>query len=127
MADALTRGDLPVADCHRHYAGHVSRFLHLVTEGPGFELAHKRPVQLTPAQSRFIERIDMQLPEPLDAEAARGAIAGLVPWFLGLQRKDDPLRRQLTDELQAISGFPERTRRFIRKSAGTRWWIEVPG
>jgi hypothetical protein len=47
-------------------------------------------------------------------------IDALTHWFLTLQRRGSAARVQALADLQRLSAFPERTARFIARSAHTR-------
>ena len=116
MARVLLSGGPPPATCHLDYATHPEKFLRLLT---GAGLPDAEPLRLTPAQRRFIDSLVVELPPPLDADAAGEAIGSLAPWFVTLQQRGSAARAQRVEQLLGLSRHKERTQRFIAKTAAT--------
>lgn len=120
MVRALTGGSLASPVCHIEYQSHPARFLQELLQGKKLPKRADTPVNLTSHQENFIERIAIDLPKPLERTEADALIAASIPWFLGLQSRDEGQRRQWLDRLLRISKRLERTQRFIRKTASTK-------
>jgi glycosyltransferase involved in cell wall biosynthesis len=119
MAQAITGDALVSPDCHLEYASHRAKFLRALRRDGA--AGRRRPAaRLTASQRAFIERIDIALPPPLSRSDADAAIAGLIPWFLGLQQQGSHTRRELLERLLEISQHLERTRRFMHKTGTTK-------
>jgi len=121
MVRVLTAGTPTPSRCHLEYQTHPEKFLRLLAEGgrgsgaiPAAEALH-----LTPAQQSFIDSLEVTLPPSPDHASAAALVARLVPWFVSMQRRGAPERAQRLETLLELSRHPERTRRFIAKSAAT--------
>jgi len=112
-------GSLPSPDCHLEFLAHPQKFLELLTLGRD-AVARFDPLSLKPAQEEFINTLELDMPPPLNQAAATQAISQILPWFIGLQRKDAAARLQLSERLLHISTHPERTQRFLEKAHHTR-------
>jgi len=121
MVRAVTHPGLGASDCHLDYQQHPDRFIGLLI-GEGIAACRMpETLELTPSQQSLIDAIEVTLPPALnDIDQASRSIAHLIPWFLGLQAKDSTEREQWLAKLRMLSGHPERTLRFIEKSAATR-------
>ncbi len=109
------------SDCHDDYRRHDGRFLGIVRDpaadddgdGPDTQPLHTSP-------RAFIQALQVQRPGPIDKSQALQQIDALTHWFLTLQRRGSAARVQALADLQRLSAFPERTARFIARSADTR-------
>ena len=61
----------------------------------------------------------VSLPANRDKLAASKLIDTMAEWFIGLQQKNSAVRENLLKELLAITSHPQRTARYIEKSAET--------
>jgi len=114
MARAASSGELHVSDQYERYADHPQAFLDMLLETP----AIADPV-LHPTQEAFLKALEVSLP-PLPSRAqAMEWLPEHVEWFLGLQRKSTPAYAEKMARLLELSQHPERTERFIGKSATT--------
>lgn len=119
MANAVTSPDLAASDCHRDYQGHPEKLLAaLINPDAGVERGREVLV-LAPAQDTFIRSLVVAMPEPLGRSASGSLIARMLPWFITLQARDTPQRRQALSELTRITTHPERTARHMEKSRAT--------
>lgn len=129
MVRVLTAGTPMPSRCHLEYETHPEKFLRLLADGDcggdsggvsgGGDIPAAEPLHLTPGQQSFIDSLEVALPPSPDRVAAAGLVSRLVPWFLSVQRRGTPERAQRLETLLAISRHPDRTRRFIAKSAVT--------
>jgi hypothetical protein len=115
MADAILSGRLHPSPCFDRYADDVARFAELVRHPPTAD--HAPPI--APSQRRFVEDLRIDLPEPLDRDAAAQLIDAMSEWFLRLSAKGSSDWPTANAELLAISAYPERTRAFIAKAQAT--------
>ena len=120
MAEAVMTDRLEPSVCHLEYQSHPDKFINTLLLDCHETIRQGEAYSLTGSQRKFIESLDIELPESPDIEEANRMIKRLIPWFLKLQMKTDPERESLLEKLLEISRFPERTRKFIEKSVVTR-------
>lgn len=114
MARAITSLTLRPSESYESYAEHPELFLRLLRKSP--MIAKPR---LHASQAAFIEALDVVLPAPPRRDDAVERIAELADWFLALQDKGGALYSERMAHLLEITPYPERTKRFIEKSAAT--------
>ena len=114
MARAASSGELRASDQYESYADHPRAFLDMLRVAP----ALADPV-LHPSQEAFLTALEVTLPPlPTRAEALEW-LPEHAAWFLDLQRKGTPVYAEKMARLLELSQYPERTERFIGKSATT--------
>lgn len=121
LLQAILQRRYRTSDCHDDYRRHSGYFLDIVHDpfaddggdGPDMQPLH-------PSPRAFIQALQLQRPGPLDMSQTLQQIDALTHWFLVLQRRGSAARAQALADLQRLSAFPERTARFIARSAGTR-------
>lgn len=114
MARAASSGDLRASDQYERYANHPAAFLAMLRAPPPLS----DPV-LHPSQEAFLTALEVTLP-PLPSRAeAMAWLPEHAEWFLDLQRKGTPVYADKMARLLELSQHPERTERFIGKSATT--------
>ncbi len=119
MAEAVIGGKLQRSDCHLEFLQHPGKFIRALTMDAQ-EIKRLDPLELKSAQNQLIASLDIHMPPIPALDEANAAIASLVPWFSGLQQKDSAAYRGFVSRLTEISTHPDRTRRYLEKSAQTR-------
>lgn len=120
LANAVTDRNRRPNLCHEDYGSHGRLLRAFINGFPEGDPEMEKPVILTGTQRTFIQGLDVFRPEAPDRTGASGAVEELIPWFLGLQGKHRVSRGGWLRTLQRVSQFPERTMRFMNRSAGTR-------
>lgn len=115
MAAAITSGKLAPSASYERYADHPQVFLDLLDRPAP---APRRP-ELSRSQNAFISSLEVVLPPVPNLAEARERLPELAEWFCDLQRKDSPRFAEKIAHLRAITPYPERTERFLAKSAAT--------
>lgn len=118
MAEILLAGALERPAAHLDYIGHPEKFLRVLGMS-GKSIAALDSLRLHPAQRRLVEALMVSLPANRDKLAASKLIDTMAEWFIGLQQKNSAVRENLLKELLAITSHPQRTARYIEKSAET--------
>ena len=114
MARAASSGELCASNQYERYANHPQVFLDMLRRAPPIA----DPV-LHSSQEAFLTALDVALPAlPTRADAMEW-LPEHASWFLDLQRKDTPEYAEKMARLLELSQSPERTERFIGKSATT--------
>ncbi|HTM95867.1 MAG TPA: hypothetical protein VL100_08635, partial [Croceibacterium sp.] len=107
-------GHLQTSDQYEAYADHPQAFLDMLREAPPLS----DPV-LHASQEAFLTALEVTLPPlPTRAEAIQW-LPEHAAWFLDLQRKGTAAYTEKMARLLELSQHPERTERFIGKSATT--------
>lgn len=119
MARAVTRPGLAPSTIHLDYQAHSHKFVAALRTAACGELQAREPFVLNPAQHHFLGALEVNLPGELSRAEADELIARLIPWFVVLQAKGSPEREQHLARLLELSQHPERTQRFITRSATT--------
>lgn len=114
MARAASSGTLRASAHYERYADHPRTFLAMVQQAP--PLADP---DLKPSQEAFLAALDVRLPPLPTREEALAWLPEHAAWFLDLQRKGTPEYDAKMARLLELSNYPERTERFIGKSATT--------
>jgi glycosyltransferase involved in cell wall biosynthesis len=114
MARAASSGALRASAEYERYADHPQAFLAMVQSPP--PLADPA---LTPSQAAFIAALDVDLPPLPTHDEAMEWLPEHADWFVDLQRKGTPEYQAKMARLLELSRYPERTERFIGKSATT--------
>lgn len=114
MVRAASSGGLRASDQYERYADHPQAFLDMLCQVP--ELGDP---MLHPSQDAFLTALEVNLPQlPTRAEAMEW-LPEHAAWFLDLQRKGTPIYAEKMARLLELSQHPDRTERFIGKSATT--------
>ena len=119
MAEAVIGRKLQRSDGHREFLRHPEKFIRALSM-EARQINRLDPLELKSAQHRLIASLDIHMPPIPVLDEANAAIASLIPWFGGLQQKDSAARRHFVSRLTEISTHPDRTRRYLEKSAQTR-------
>lgn len=115
MARAISSGTLRPSESFERYAGHPRAFLDLLRDPAP---APARPA-LSRSQAAFIGSLDVVLPPVPTLAEAQEILPTLAEWFRDLQRKDTPEYAMKIEHLREITPYPERTERFVAKSAAS--------
>ena len=116
MIRAATDPHLGPSRCHAEYRTHAAKLQAALAERP----PANEPPLLTASQRAFIDALRVELPQLLDRGAATAQIEAMLPRLLALQDKGSARREACLKELLALSRHPERTLRYIERSAATR-------
>jgi glycosyltransferase involved in cell wall biosynthesis len=114
MARAITSRVLRPSQSYEAYADHPDLFLGLLRKAPSIATP-----ELSLSQAAFIEALEVVLPVPPGRDEAVEQIAELADWFLALQDRGGAAYSDRIAHLLEITPYPERTKRFIDKSAAT--------
>lgn len=114
MVSAAASGALRASPHYERYADHPASFLEMARTAPALD-----EPELQPSQAAFIAALNVDLPALPRKERAIEWLAEHARWFVDLQRKGTPEYAEKTARLLEISSYPERTERFIGKSAAT--------
>lgn len=115
MAAAITAHNVAPSLGYERYAEHPKVFLDLLRNSA---LTSGAPALLR-SQRDFIDSLEVTMPPIQDLGQARQSLAELVEWFCDLQRKGTCEYAAKVSHLRDITPYPERTERFVAKSAAT--------
>lgn len=115
MATAIASGALRPSRSYDRYSAHPQVFLDLLRDPAP---PANRP-DLTRSQTAFIQSLEVVLPRVPNLTEARDRMPELAEWFRDLQRPNSPEFAAKIERLKAITPYPERTERFLAKSAAT--------
>lgn len=119
LAGIIALGKLEASRCHENFLDHPQKFIGALSL-EATDISAMDPLVLKPAQKALVEAIEVELPPPLSADAARPLIETMTTWFLGLQNKDSPVYAELVSQLLERTIYPIRTQSYLTKSALTR-------
>jgi hypothetical protein len=114
MVHTASLGALRASAEYERYADHPQAFLAMLQSVPALA-----DPTLSASQAEFLAALEVELPPLPSRDQAIEWLDEMAEWFLDLQRKGSPEYDARMARLLEISRYPERTERFIGKSATT--------